>query len=52
MDGVSAAAGKHLPYIDVRIDEAEPRGGILDLVRRLRPQWKLQDVQMKAGVWP
>lgn len=49
MDNVSETSWKQLPHVDVRIDEVEPRQGVLDLVRRLRPQWKLQDVQMKAS---
>lgn len=49
MDDVSETSWKQLPYIDVRVDEVEPRQGVLDLVRRLRPKWKLQDVQMKAS---
>ncbi|XP_075885011.1 ethanolamine kinase 1-like isoform X2 [Nelusetta ayraudi] len=47
MDNVSETSWKQLPHVDVRINEVEPRQGVLDLVRRLRPQWKLQDVQMK-----
>lgn len=49
MDNVSETSWKQLPHVDVHIDEVEPRQGVLDLVRRLRPQWKLQDVQMKAS---
>lgn len=49
MDDVSEASWKQLPHVDVRVDEVEPRQGVLDLVRRLRPHWKLQDVQMKAS---
>lgn len=49
MDDVPETSWKQLPYVDVRVDEVEPRRGVLDLVRRLRPHWKLQDVQMKAS---
>lgn len=49
MNDVSETSWKQLPYVDVHVDEVEPRQGVLDLVRRLRPHWKLQDVQMKAS---
>lgn len=48
MDRRPAGVSKQLLHLDVRVDELEPRRGILDLLRRLRPQWKEQDVQMKA----
>lgn len=49
MDDVSETCSKQLPHVDIHVDEVEPRQGVLDLVRRLRPHWKLQDVQMKAS---
>lgn len=49
MDRGSAGAGKQLLHVDVGINELEPREGILDLLRRLRPHWKAQDIQMKAS---
>lgn len=49
MDDASETSWKQLPYVDVYVDEAEPRQGVLDLLRRLRRHWKLQDVQMKAS---
>lgn len=48
MDSGPAGAGNQLLHVDVQIDELEPHGGILDLLRRLRPQWKAQDIQMKT----
>lgn len=50
MDSGPAGAGNQLLHVDVQIDELEPRRGILDLLRRLRPRWKAQDIQMKASV--
>ncbi|XP_013882056.1 ethanolamine kinase 1 [Austrofundulus limnaeus] len=44
MDG----SKNQLLHVDIYIDEHDPRKGILDLVRRLRPNWKAQDIQMKA----
>lgn len=48
MDRRPAGVSKQLLHLDVHVDELEPRRGILDLLRRLRPQWKEQDVKMKA----
>ncbi|XP_037622480.1 ethanolamine kinase 1-like isoform X1 [Sebastes umbrosus] len=48
MDSRCSGAGNHqLLHVDLLIDEHEPRRGILDLLSRLRPLWKAQDVQMK-----
>lgn len=48
MDSRCSGAGNHqLLHVDLLIDEYEPRRGILDLLSRLRPLWKAQDVQMK-----
>ncbi|XP_061578417.1 ethanolamine kinase 1-like [Cololabis saira] len=44
MDG----SGNQLLHLDVQVDERGPRGGILDLLRRLRPHWKAQDIKMKT----
>lgn len=49
MDSESPGATKLLHHIDVHVDELEPRKGILDLLRRLCPQWKPHDIQMKAS---
>ncbi|KAM3608992.1 uncharacterized protein V6R79_008092 [Siganus canaliculatus] len=43
-----AGAGNQLLHVDVTVDELEPRKGILELLRILRPQWKEQNVQMKT----
>ncbi|XP_034540746.1 ethanolamine kinase 1 [Notolabrus celidotus] len=48
MDRHSSYTGSPLFNVDIRIDEQEPRGGILDLLSRLRPHWKAEDVQMKT----
>nr|XP_046250659.1 ethanolamine kinase 1-like isoform X3 [Scatophagus argus] len=48
MDSGSAGAGNQLLHLDVQIDELNPRRGILDLLKRLRPRWKAQDIQMKT----
>uniref|UniRef100_A0A3Q3XJR8 ethanolamine kinase n=1 Tax=Mola mola TaxID=94237 RepID=A0A3Q3XJR8_MOLML len=47
MDSASAGPGNQLLHVDVHIDEVEPNRGILDLLKKLRPQWKLQDIQIK-----
>lgn len=49
MDEQSLCTGNQLFHVDVRVDEQEPRGGILTLLRKLRPHWKEEDVQMKAS---
>ncbi|XP_029009373.1 ethanolamine kinase 2 isoform X2 [Betta splendens] len=48
MDRGSTGAGSRLLHVDVHIDEDQPRTGILDLLSRLRPQWRAQDVQLKT----
>lgn len=48
MDRRSAGAGNQLLHVDIHIDEHEPQRGILDLLSRLRPHWKAQDIQMKT----
>uniref|UniRef100_A0A8C7Z2H4 ethanolamine kinase n=1 Tax=Oryzias sinensis TaxID=183150 RepID=A0A8C7Z2H4_9TELE len=45
-DGVSWSP--LLLHVDIHIDEHEPRRGILELLSRLRPHWKADDIQMKA----
>lgn len=50
MDEGSAVARNQLLHMNIHIDELDPRRGVLDLLRRLRPQWKTQDIQMKASV--
>ena len=49
MAGGLVEARKRLLHLNVFIDEREPRLGILELLGRLRPQWKAQDIQMKAS---
>ncbi|XP_068595649.1 ethanolamine kinase 1 [Brachionichthys hirsutus] len=44
----SVGVGNPLLHVDVHINELEPRQGILDLLRRIRPHWKSQDIQMKT----
>lgn len=41
--------GNQLLHVDIQIDEQEPRRGILDLLSRLRPHWRAEDIQMKAS---
>ncbi|XP_035810522.2 ethanolamine kinase 1 isoform X3 [Amphiprion ocellaris] len=48
MDSGFAGAGNQLLHVDVHIDKSEPHRGILDLLSRLRPHWKTQDIQMKT----
>ncbi|XP_054475927.1 ethanolamine kinase 1 [Anoplopoma fimbria] len=47
MNSRFASAGNPLLHVDLQIDEHEPQRGILDLLRRLRPHWRAQDIQMK-----
>ncbi|XP_056908046.1 ethanolamine kinase 1 isoform X1 [Takifugu flavidus] len=39
---------ENLLHLYLHIDELEPRGGILELLRSIRPQWKPQDIHMKT----
>ncbi|XP_068170307.1 ethanolamine kinase 2 [Antennarius striatus] len=48
MERGSVSAGSQLLHVDVHIDELEPLQGILVLLRRIRPEWKSQDIQMKT----
>ncbi|RVE71289.1 hypothetical protein OJAV_G00050420 [Oryzias javanicus] len=48
MDGEVSEAGKQLLHVDIHVDEHEPRRGILELLSKLRPHWKAEDIQMKA----
>ncbi|XP_056138054.1 ethanolamine kinase 1-like isoform X2 [Lampris incognitus] len=48
MESGSIGAGNQLLHLDVHVDEQEPHEGILELLSRLRPQWKTEDIQMKA----
>ena len=45
----SAAAGGALLHLDIHVDEEEPRLGILELLKRLRPEWNTKDIQMKVS---
>lgn len=49
MDGVSKCPRGQLLHLDVCVDEQKPRGGVLELLGRLRPQWKPQDIKMKVS---
>ncbi|XP_056908047.1 ethanolamine kinase 2 isoform X2 [Takifugu flavidus] len=40
---------ENLLHLYLHIDELEPRGGILELLRSIRPQWKPQDIHMKEN---
>ncbi|XP_059190620.1 ethanolamine kinase 2 isoform X2 [Centropristis striata] len=48
MDRRSCGSGSQLLHVDLHIDEEEPRRGVLELLRRLRPHWEEQDIQMKT----
>ncbi|XP_029379414.1 ethanolamine kinase 1 [Echeneis naucrates] len=48
MDSGSADDRNQLLHVDIQVNEQDPRGGILDLLSRLRPHWRVQDIQMKT----
>ncbi|XP_067349884.1 ethanolamine kinase 2 isoform X2 [Channa argus] len=48
MDSGSNGVKNQLLHVAIHIDENEPRAGILDLLSRLRPHWKAEDIQMKT----
>ncbi|XP_043980844.1 ethanolamine kinase 2-like isoform X1 [Gambusia affinis] len=48
MDPEHGGSGDQLLHLDVAVDEREPRRGILDLLSKLRPEWKTQHIQMKT----
>lgn len=37
-----------LLHLQLHVDPLEPRRGVLELLRSLRPQWKPQEVHMKV----
>lgn len=41
---------QNLIHLQVQVDPLEPRGGVLELLRRLRPLWKPQEVQLKVAL--
>ncbi|KAM4619243.1 ethanolamine kinase 1 [Polymixia lowei] len=45
---MDSGSGEQLLHLDIHVDEVQPRRGILDLLSRLRPQWKEQDIQIKT----
>lgn len=49
MDSGRTHSKNQLLHVDIYVDELEPRTGIFNLLSRLRPHWKTQDIQMK--VW-
>ncbi|XP_019896086.1 ethanolamine kinase 1 isoform X3 [Esox lucius] len=44
---MEAGARVQLLHLDVYVDEKTPCGGVLQLLGRLRPQWKPKDIKMK-----
>lgn len=48
MDRRLVSAKNPLLHVDIHVDEHDPRKGVLDLLSRLRPHWKTQDIQMKT----
>ncbi|XP_016534056.1 ethanolamine kinase 1 isoform X2 [Poecilia formosa] len=48
MDPEHGGSGDQLLHLDVAVDEREPRRGILDLLSKLRPEWKTPHIQMKT----
>lgn len=49
MDSKATVVGNQLLHVDVHIDQNEPCRGILELLSVLRPQWKAEDIQLKAS---
>lgn len=48
MDSELTHSKNQLLHVDIYIDELEPRTGIFNLLSRLRPHWKTQDIQLKV----
>lgn len=44
----SGSLGDQLLNLDIHVDEREPWRGVLDLLSRIRPHWKAEDIQMKT----
>lgn len=40
--------GQKLLHLQLQVDPLEPRAGVLELLRRLRPHWDPQHVHMKV----
>lgn len=48
-NGAGESADNQLLHVDIHIDEDVPRRGVLELLGRLRPHWKAEEIQMKAS---
>lgn len=49
METVASNASDEILHLDISVDERSPRHGITKLLKKLRPQWKPEDVQIKAS---
>ncbi|XP_076002940.1 ethanolamine kinase 1-like isoform X2 [Genypterus blacodes] len=47
MDSGRLGPEDHLLHLDIGVDEHEPHRDILELLGRIRPHWKTQEIQMK-----
>lgn len=43
------AGGHNLVHLQLHVEPLEPRPGVLELLRRLRPHWKPREVHMKVA---
>ncbi|XP_073669341.1 ethanolamine kinase 1 isoform X3 [Paramisgurnus dabryanus] len=48
MEIVKSNASDAILHLDVCVDKLSPRPGITELLKKLRPQWKPEDIQIKA----
>uniref|UniRef100_A0A8C8CP43 ethanolamine kinase n=1 Tax=Oncorhynchus tshawytscha TaxID=74940 RepID=A0A8C8CP43_ONCTS len=46
-----SAHHRQLLHLDVCVDEKEPHSGVLEIISRLRFQWKPQAIQRKVSEW-
>lgn len=48
MDTEFQSSEIQLLHLDITLDEHDPQTGILDLLGKLRPEWKTELIQMKV----
>ncbi|KAK1804679.1 hypothetical protein P4O66_020676, partial [Electrophorus voltai] len=48
MDPIQSNQREEFLHIDVHLDEQAPHAGIIKILKSLRPQWRAEDIQMKA----
>lgn len=49
MEGRAEGLQDPLPHLGIAVDENDPRSNLLVLLKELRPEWKPEEIKLKAS---